>query len=193
MMKKLVIAVFLAAPPMALGQPSPPSPAPSEAAKAGQEEIDEEGDLSRAVVEKLSQEQLMQVLHERSRSPEPPALAQTVPIAFFILVLLIVALSLYAGLRKDQQRSEVLRALIEKGAPLPAELLVPPSPGKSDLRRGLVLVGAGLGLMVMLAALADRGVWTAGLLPLLMGAGYLLTWKLEPASPRPSAPQRDSR
>lgn len=193
MMKKLVIAVFLAAPPMALGQPSPPSPAPSEAAKAGQEEIDEEGDLSRAVVEKLSQEQLMQVLHERSRSPEPPALAQTVPIAFFILVLLIVALSLYAGLRKDQQRSEVLRALIEKGAPLPAELLVPPAPGKSDLRRGLVLVGAGLGLMVMLAALADRGVWTAGLLPLLMGAGYLLTWKLEPASPRPSAPQRDSR
>lgn len=192
MMKKLVIAVFLAAPPMALGQPSPPSPAP-EATKASQGEIDEEGDLSPAVIQKLSQEQLMQVLHERSKPPEPPALAQTVPIAFFVLVLLIVALSLYAGLRKDQHRNEVLRALIEKGAPLPAELLVPPAPGKSDLRRGLVLVGAGLGLMVMLAALADRGVWTAGLLPLLMGAGYLLAWKLEPAPPRPSAPQRDSR
>lgn len=187
MMKKLVIAVFLAAPPMALGQPSPPSPAP-EAPKASQRELDEEGDLSPAVVEKLSQEQLMQVLRERSRPPEPPALAQTVPIAFFVLVLLIVALSLYAGLRKDQQRNEVLRALIEKGAPLPAELLVPAAPGKSDLRRGLVLVGAGLGLMVMLAALADRGVWTAGLLPLLMGAGYLLAWKLEPAPPAPNPP-----
>ena len=187
MMKKLVIAVFLAAPPMAFAQPSPPSPAP-EAPKAGQGEVDQEGDLTPAVVEKLSQEQLMQVLRERSRPPEPPALAQTVPIAFFVLVLLIVALSLYAGLRKDQHRNEVLRALIEKGAPLPAELLVPAAPGKSDLRRGLVLVGAGLGLMVMLATLADRGVWTAGLLPLLMGAGYLLTWKLDPTDPTPPRP-----
>jgi hypothetical protein len=72
----------------------------------------------------------------------------------------------------------MLRALIEKGASLPPELLVPPAPAKADLRRGLVLVGAGLGLMAMLATMADHGVWTAGLLPLLMGAGYLLTWKL---------------
>jgi hypothetical protein len=177
-MKSLVLVALLATP---LEQPSPtPTEAPApDAAQADRED----GDLTPAVVEKLTTEQLMKVLHERSQ-PTDPSVSMGVPLAFFLLVLAIVALSLYAGVRKYQLRTEMLRALIEKGASLPPELLVPTAPGNADLRRGLVLVGAGLGLMAMLATVADHGVWTAGLLPLLMGAGYLFTWKLEPRSPR---------
>jgi hypothetical protein len=49
------------------------------------------------------------------------------------------------------------------------------------MRRGVVLVMVGLGLMIFLAAVNDweGGAWSIGLIPFLIGAGYLLVWKLE--------------
>jgi hypothetical protein len=41
----------------------------------------------------------------------------------------------------------------------------------------------GAGLMVFLGAVNDweNGAWAVGIIPLLIGAGYLLVWKLEGA------------
>jgi hypothetical protein len=49
------------------------------------------------------------------------------------------------------------------------------------MRRGVVLAMVGLGLMTFLGAVNDweGGAWSIGLIPFLIGAGYLLVWKLE--------------
>jgi hypothetical protein len=74
--------------------------------------------------------------------------------------------------------------LAEKGQPIPPALLAPPTPAvkqRSDMRRGVVLCMVGLGLMLFFGAVNDweGGAWSLGLIPFLIGAGYLIVWKLE--------------
>jgi hypothetical protein len=49
------------------------------------------------------------------------------------------------------------------------------------MRRGVVLMMIGLGLVIFLGAVNDweSGSWAIGILPFLIGLGYLLVWKLE--------------
>ena len=79
--------------------------------------------------------------------------------------------------------------MVEKGQPVPAALLNPPPAlrQRSDLRRGVVLTMIGLGLMVFFGAVNDweGGAWTLGLIPFLIGAGYLLVWKLDTKKDNP--------
>jgi hypothetical protein len=77
-----------------------------------------------------------------------------------------------------------IRMMAEKGQPIPAALLAPPTPAvrqRSDVRRGIVLVMAGVGLMVCFGAWSDweGGSWAIGVIPFVIGLGYLLVWKLE--------------
>ena len=107
-----------------------------------------------------------------------PAIAWIVPLAAFTTLFALVAAVLYAGFRRDRNRHETLRAMIEKGAAIPPELLVPPK--GSDLRRGIVLLGAGAGLSIFFLALqVQPGLWALGSIPALIGIGYLLVWRLE--------------
>jgi hypothetical protein len=57
------------------------------------------------------------------------------------------------------------------------------------MRRGVVLVMIGLGLMLFLGAINDweGGIWSLGIIPFLIGAGYLLVWKLEGKRDNPPA------
>lgn len=127
----------------------------------------------------------------RSADDEIPAVAIVIPTVFFATILMIVVAGLYAGHRRDRNRHETLRAIIERGGELPPELLMPPSRPRSDLRRGVLLLSGGLGLMIVLGALAhEKGVWTAGLVPVLLGLGYLLVWKIEPPTPPPGAREK---
>ena len=52
---------------------------------------------------------------------------------------------------------------------------------RSDMRRGVVLVMIGLGLILFLGAVNEweGGAWAIGVIPFLIGVGYLLVWKLE--------------
>ncbi|HMJ60275.1 MAG TPA: DUF6249 domain-containing protein, partial [Bryobacteraceae bacterium] len=70
------------------------------------------------------------------------------------------------------------------GQEVPAALLAAPPPAvrqRSDMRRGVVLVMIGLGLMIFLGAVNswEGGAWAVGIIPFLIGFGYLLVWKLE--------------
>ena len=98
--------------------------------------------------------------------------------------VLIVALIMYFGFSKSRATHRTIRMLAEKGQPIPAGLLAPPTPAvrqRSDMRRGVVWTMVGLGIILFLGAVNDweGGAWSLGLIPFLIGAGYLIVWKLE--------------
>jgi hypothetical protein len=98
--------------------------------------------------------------------------------------VMIVAVILYFGFSKTRMQHRTIRMMAEKGQPIPPALLAPPTPAirqRSDMRRGVVLTMVGIGLMVWLGAVNDweGGAWSLGLIPFLIGAGYLIVWKLE--------------
>jgi len=104
-----------------------------------------------------------------------------VPASFFASVVVIIALLVGIRLKKTKILHETIRSMIEKGQPIPPELLrpqAPPEAPRSDLRRGLVLIGVGLGVAGM-AWGSHFFSWTIGLIPLLIGVAFLITWKLE--------------
>jgi hypothetical protein len=106
-------------------------------------------------------------------------IAIVVPVAFFLSLLGGVAVTLYFRARREHERHETLRKMVEKGQEIPSALLIPPQLPASDLRRGLVLLGSGIGVTVMLMGTDDhdlRSLWGAGLIPTLMGVAYLITW-----------------
>ena len=104
-------------------------------------------------------------------------------LAVFGMPVLIVAVIMYFSFSKTRSLQRTVRLMVEKGQPVPEALLNPPPAQRqrSDIRRGVVLVMVGLGLMIFLAAVNDweGGAWSIGLIPFLIGAGYLLVWKLE--------------
>jgi hypothetical protein len=103
--------------------------------------------------------------------------------------VLIVGLILYFSFSRSRALHRTVRMMVEKGQPVPAALLNPPPAlrQRSDLRRGVVLTMVGLGLMVFFGAVNDweGGAWTLGLIPFLIGAGYLLVWKLDTKKDNP--------
>jgi hypothetical protein len=64
-------------------------------------------------------------------------LVELIPFAFFAAAVAIVALVLVYARRRSQLLHETIRVCVEKGAPIPRELLVPPRKPRSDLHRGI--------------------------------------------------------
>jgi hypothetical protein len=138
---------------------------------------------SKEIVDKLGPDQLADVLktRENSRNAFDPQ-AVLVPLGFFVSLGVTVVFALFLRHRKDAERQQTLRLMIEKGVTIPPDLITPPERRRSDLRRGVVLLALGAGLSLMLAMIDTGdagGVWSIGLIPGLVGAGYLLVWKLE--------------
>jgi Na+/proline symporter len=107
-------------------------------------------------------------------------------------VLIVILIGMFA-LLVSRSRQRTIRMLVEKGQPVPAELLAPATRAvrqRSDARRGVVWTMVGLGLMVWLAAVNDweGGAWSFGLIPFLIGLGYLIVWKLENKKDIPPPP-----
>jgi hypothetical protein len=109
-----------------------------------------------------------------------------IPLVVMLAPVLIVLLVLRYRYRQTQARYRTLLQLADKGVELPSQLLLEPHVGYCERRRALVLIGAGLGLMAMCLALPGQlgnGVgigrlWGIGLLPLMVGLGYLASWWL---------------
>jgi hypothetical protein len=97
--------------------------------------------------------------------------------------VLVVAAVMFFSYLKSRSLHRTVRTMVEKGQEVPAALFAPPQVirARSDLRRGVVLVMVGLGLMVFFGAVNDweNGVWSLGVIPFVIGLGYLLVWKLE--------------
>lgn len=97
--------------------------------------------------------------------------------------VLVVAAVMFFSYLKSRSLHRTVRMMVEKGQEVPAALFAPPPVvrARSDLRRGVVLLMVGLGLMIFFGAVNDweGGVWSLGIIPFVIGLGYLLVWKLE--------------
>jgi hypothetical protein len=105
-------------------------------------------------------------------------------LSIFGAPVLIVILAGIFALSAQHRRHQTIRMLAEKGQPIPAELLAQTRRTvrqRSDVRRGVIWTMIGLGAMIFFGAVNEweGGVWSLGLIPFLIGLGYLIVWKLE--------------
>jgi Domain of unknown function (DUF6249) len=134
--------------------------------------------------------------HESSKDEIPAMVIPLVGIVFLTIfgapVLIVLTIGLIT-LMVTRMRQRTVRMMVEKGQPVPAELLAPATRAvrqRSDVRRGVVWTMIGIGLIVWLGAINDweGGVWSFGLIPFLIGVGYLMVWKLEGKNSVPPPP-----
>lgn len=104
--------------------------------------------------------------------------------------VLVVGAIMFFSYLKSRSLHRTVREMVEKGQPVPASLFAPPAAirARSDMRRGVVLVMVGIGVMIFFGAVNDweGGAWALGIIPFLIGVGHLLVWKLE--GPKDKAP-----
>lgn len=97
--------------------------------------------------------------------------------------VMVVAAVMFFSYLKSRSLHRTVRTMVEKGQEVPAALFAPPPVirARSDLRRGVVLLMVGFGLMIFFGAVNDweGGSWSLGVIPFVIGLGYLLVWKLE--------------
>jgi len=143
--------------------------------------------LPKEAFDRLSPEQIVELTKSRNDAQSHvenlviPLAGMAIPIVLFVAFVGVVAIVISHRLKKAKLLHETIRAMIDKGQPIPPEFLQPPTPKrrpKSDLRSGLVLIAVGVALLVMLYHTGNVAR-AAGLIPLLMGAAFLVTWKVE--------------
>ena len=102
-------------------------------------------------------------------------LALLIPIIAIVMgcsvPIVIVALTFYFRHRKNRMLHETVRAMVEKGVPIPPEMFKTADPvykrPRNDLRTGLILIGVGSGLVFLHTS-------RAGFIVLFLGAAFLI-------------------
>jgi hypothetical protein len=106
-------------------------------------------------------------------------------------VLIVAAIMLFSYMR-SRSLHKTVREMVAKGQAVPPALFAPPPAirARSDFRRGVVLVMVGIALMIFFGAVNewDGGAWAIGIIPFLIGVGYLLVWKFEGPKDTDKAP-----
>ena len=115
-----------------------------------------------------------------------------IPVCGILMPLGIVLIALNFAYKYQERKHKTVVDLLEKGLPVPRELLRSPQRPGSPLMRALTLVGVGLGTCGFLGAMFrfEHGLWAAGLIPLSIGVAQLIAIRLEP--PRPPEPPEPS-
>ena len=122
--------------------------------------------------------------------------AEAIPILLIVFgcPVAMVGLVAYFRARKQKQLHDTLRVFIEKGVPIPPELLRPPATAgavaeadpdddpRTALRQGLFLIALGLGICLWLW-IKSSDSWGLGFIPLLIGLSFLAEWRIERAKP----------
>ena len=115
-----------------------------------------------------------------------------IPIVAILMPIVLVLVVLTFARQAEERRHRTVVQLLEKGLPVPPELLRAQRLRRqgSPLMRALTLVGLGMGLSAFLYLLLGTrsGVWAAGLIPLAIGIAQLIALKLEPARPDAEGP-----
>jgi hypothetical protein len=107
--------------------------------------------------------------------------------AFVVSIpVLIVILVLVFSYRKRRQRMELITKFIESGQAVPRELLADysvlesgGSDEESNMKRGILLMGVGIGILIALGVLAGWEIGAIGLIPFFIGLARFIIWKLE--------------
>ena len=203
-MKRLMI-VGICSIALAMGlsaqTPSPsPTPTPSAPATASVTASISRSDLADRIHEKLEKKFrgqhgiMIEGADHEKRNEDIPAMAIPIVAIVFLTVfgapvLIVITIGIFA-LVVSRMRQRTIRMMVEKGQPVPAELLAPATRAvrrRSDVRRGVIWAMIGLGAMIFFGAVNDweGGIWSLGLIPFLIGLGYLIVWKLETKKDNP--------
>ena len=165
-----------------------PAVAPSVAPSASPD-TDTDEDIDRAIEKKIRKHFNLSFDHDNSGS-DSDASWIALPIVFIVFLaifgtpVMIVAVILYFSFSKNRALHKTVRMMVEKGQPVPEALLRPTEPvlrNPSDARRGIIWMMVGLGIMIFFGACNDweGGAWSLGIIPFLVGFGYILVWKLD--------------
>lgn len=104
-----------------------------------------------------------------------------------LVVFFVVFLGLKYRSRVKLARYDLMAKALESGKELPdyffEESDSRPDAGKSRLSRGFTLVGIGVGMLIFGIVISSKYVWAFSAIPLLIGIGQLLVYRME----RPSA------
>jgi hypothetical protein len=100
-------------------------------------------------------------------------------VAFLSLLVVGVIAVVRIRQRSEQNRLDLARQYIERGMEPPPTLF--PSAAGNDLRRGIVLMFSGVGLLVASLVASGwsagiQGLGSAGLIPGFIGLGYLVSY-----------------
>ncbi len=156
--------------------------------------------LSTEVVKKLDNKDIVEIIKYREKLAQEKELANatmhlpqltseltttiwSILIGVFILSLFVIPY--YFNLKKAKGRQQIILNLIEKNKDIPAELFAnPQKPQKStgsDLRKGIILIAFGLSLCIAVFIIlkVHSNFWTIGLIPMFIGIGYIISFKLD--------------
>jgi hypothetical protein len=184
---------------MAMGQPAPPPPLAPAASASGTASVSPAQDLAdkihQRIEKKLKGHHGIVIDGDKDEDVDLKGIGDlgermAIPIVGIVFMsifgapVLIVAVIMYFGFSRNRMMHRTIRMMAEKGQPIPPALLAPPAPAvrqRSDMRRGVVLCMVGLGLMLFFGAVNEweGGSWAIGVIPFVIGLGYLLVWKLE--------------
>jgi hypothetical protein len=142
------------------------------------------------VIQKLDSKQIADILQRQVSTPKSTAQiifneSFLIPGIVFGSMTLVSFFMLYFSYRKRRDMLDTVRTAIQSGQTLPASFLealdskAKPSPD-SDLRKAVLLIALGLSGMTVLATVAGEEAgraWSIGLVPTLLGIGYLFLWK----------------
>jgi len=188
-------------PPAVVAAPAVPSVAPASATVAPtaspSNTPDSDDDFDRAIEKKIRKHFSIDLdgdHHSGVSSDDVPWIAIPIVLIVFLTIfglpVAIVGLIMYFSFSKSRNMHKTVRMMVEKGQPVPEALLNPPPVvrKRSDLRRGVTLLMVGAGLMVFFGACNDweGGAWSLGIIPFLIGLGYLLVWRLDVHKEEPS-------
>ncbi len=109
-----------------------------------------------------------------------------IPLAGMGFGLVCIIFGSLEKMQKRRLRHDLMRVALEKGQPLPPELLEesPAKRGRDDRRGGLIALAVGAALYLFLGALVpEHGVKWVALIPGFIGVALLLNWALERRTP----------
>ena len=130
--------------------------------------------------DKLEQENEMAQEARLHAKPEPTTLSISIWIFMsWLFFLILISIPFYFNHKKIQEHQLIIRNLIEKGQEIPKELMASSSnPARSDFHKGVILIALGTGVLIVLLSLEiGNNYWTIGLIPMLIGIAYLISYK----------------
>jgi hypothetical protein len=98
-----------------------------------------------------------------------------------LLVIAIVASALYYQHQRQKLWHETARLALEKGQPLPPtrignlNAVVQLRTGQNDIRTGLILIAAGIGIAIFFSGFGTRDMVSIGAIPGAIGVALLLS------------------
>jgi hypothetical protein len=160
-------------------------------------------ELSPEIIEQLSSDQLLELAKEKQRLKQEHETAMAekfgvnaqdlvkdmmpseftivlYSIIFFAFLISLIIVPFYFNQLKSKMRYNLLSKLVDKNKEIPSELLIQNKKIRSDLHKSIILISVGIGIGIFLYLLnLEKSYWTIGLIPTIIGIGYLISFVLE--------------